>query len=194
MSCAYGDVARGDAVFWSQFPIFDNVKRWTHQSARPRISLRWYLRARLSVLPIAHIYLSVPSVSALPSIRPSSPSVHLSTSARPSRVTQRIACAMRACVHTYPIYPTCPPVSLLSHSLSHFHVSISAYLPFRSRWPSSAPRSHLDLTRRLDRPRDRPNARPFGLLALHYRKSRESPGTRRAAPREEVSRALATRR
>lgn len=76
--------------FFLVFAIFDNVGRLTHQSVR--IPLRSYLRIRLSVLPIAHIYLSVPSVSALPSIRPSSPSVHLSTSTRPSRVTHRTAC------------------------------------------------------------------------------------------------------
>lgn len=117
-----------------------------------RISLRSYLRIRLSVLPIAHIYLSVPSVSALPSIRPSGPSVHLSTSTRPSRVTPPNC--MRACVHTYPIYspiyPTCPRKPSLSYSLSlscllsfspSLYLSIYLSLPFRSRSPSSASRS-----------------------------------------------------
>lgn len=111
--------------------IFDNVGRLTHQFVR-RYSVT-FVSTNSSFRSANCPYLSVPSVSALPSIRPL---VHLSTSARSSRVTHRTEC-VRACILIQSIHQSIPlvPESSLSHSLFRFFslsliLSICLFYPF----------------------------------------------------------------
>lgn len=147
-----------------------------------RSSVFRYVRICESVFPFCQLPIFIcPSrpISALPSIRPSGPSVHLSTSTRPYRVTYRSACT-RACILIQSIRQSIPliPASLLSSSfllfLSHF-IYLFIHLPFRSRSPSSASRSHLDLTRRAASI-DLSRARSILSQFSRGRESRESPG------------------
>lgn len=150
--------------FFLIFAIFDNVGRLTHQSIRPYSVT--FVSANPSFRSANCPYLSVRpvhfGVAVDPPIRSIGPSINL----YPSILCHLPKC-MHACMHTYPIYsaiyptyPREPSTPSFLHLLPHF-IYLFTYLPFRSRSPSSASRSHLDLTRRLDRP----IARPFNSFS-----------------------------
>lgn len=186
--------------------IFDNVRRLTHQSVRSYsvtlVSANPSFRSAncpyLSVCPVRF------GVTVDPPIRSIGPSINLYPS-----IPCHPANCMHACVHaciliqsTYrfilPLAPASLRLAFVFSFLSRFIYLFchSIYLPFRSRLPSFASRSHLDLTRRLDRLVERPIARPFNSFSTPARVPRASRGFPRSGDplaRTSLGRAARTR-